>query len=155
MRLRRTGIGSDQPFGRPAVQATMEVRPQGAADMRPYPVVCVLTRFGLRSPLDLFWMYVDHRRARDHARRVDGFLASAFLIGGARTCFTLSLWASYEAIPRFGTAVPEHAEAARRSMGRVRMNPGRGPEIWSTKWQLQAPSHNLNWDTFDLRQHLG
>lgn len=77
-----------------------------------------------------------------------GFLASAFLIGGPRTVFSLSIWDNMDAIPRFGTAAPAHVDAARRSMGRVRM--ADGPMIWSTKWQLSSASNNLNWDAVDF-----
>ncbi len=114
----------------------------------------MLTRFGLRSPISLLPIYLDYRRTARRARVVPGFLAAAFLVAGPRTCFNLSIWADSSVIPLFGTMVAEHVEAARRSMGRVRMSPHGGPEIWSTRWRIDAASNNLNWGDFDLRHSI-
>jgi hypothetical protein len=53
--------------------------------------VCVVTRFGLRSPLDLIETYLDFLRIRREVGRLPGLLRVSFLIGGMRTCFTVSI----------------------------------------------------------------
>lgn len=114
-------------------------------------IVCQITRFGLRRPIDLVRTYLDYRRARRQARHVPGFLCAAFLIEDSRTCYTLSLWRDLRAIADFGTSAPAHLAAARQVMGHLRFQPDRGPELWSTKWRLHSVSSNLNWGNFDLR----
>ncbi len=118
------------------------------------PVVCVITRFGLRSPLQLVPTYLDYRRVVREAQATGtpGLLRSSFLVENLRTCYSVSIWAKDDAIPWFGSNVPRHVEAARRVFGRVGFRPGRGPEIWSTKWRLASVSNNLNWGDFDLRE---
>lgn len=118
------------------------------------PIVCVITRFGLRSPLQLLPIYLDYRQVvrEAQATQTPGLLRSAFLVEDLRTCYSVSIWAGDDAIPWFGTNVPRHVEAARRAFGRVGFRPGRGPEIWSTKWRLASVSNNLNWGDFDLRE---
>jgi hypothetical protein len=118
------------------------------------PIVCVITRFGLHSARYLLPTYLDYRRVLKQAKatQTPGLLRAAFLIENPTTCYTLSLWASREAIPRFGTNVPYHVEAARRVFGRVSFAEERGPEVWSTKFQLNMVSNNLNWQDFDLRR---
>lgn len=119
-------------------------------------VTCVLTRFGLRSPLDLLALRKSYLRTLSALERTPnpGLLRSAFLLESHTACFTLSIWSHPRAIPHFGTVVPEHVTAARDAFGRLSYTPGRGPELWSTKWQLRATSNNLNWDDFDLRVSL-
>jgi hypothetical protein len=116
------------------------------------PTTCVITRFSMRSARDLLPTYLDYRRVVREAVRTQtpGLLRSAFLIEPPATWYSLSIWASCDAIPAFGTNVPSHVEAARQVFGRVAMNRGR-PEIWSTKWRLAAVSNNLTWGDFDLR----
>jgi hypothetical protein len=63
---------------------------------------------------------------------------------------TLSIWESAESIPRFGTTVPSHIDAARSGFAVLAFAPDRGPELWSTKWRLAAVSNNLNWGDFEL-----
>jgi hypothetical protein len=120
------------------------------------PVVCVMTRFGLRRALDLLWTYRDYRRilAEERASGSRGLLKSAFLIEDRRTCCIISIWESYDAIPRFGTDTPSHVGAARRVFGRFRLGPNGGIELWSTKWRLTSVSNNLNWGDFDMRSWL-
>jgi hypothetical protein len=117
------------------------------------PVICVITRFGLRSAWYLLPTYLDFRRVVRQARRsaTPGLLRAAFLVENPRTCYSLSVWTELNAIPRFGGTVHSHVDAARRVIGRVAFTPGRGPELWSTKWRLAAVSNNLNWSEFDLR----
>lgn len=116
------------------------------------PIVCVVTRFGLRSPRYLLPMYLDFRSIRRDANSVPGLLQSAFLIENPNTCYTFSLWRSWDAIPNFGTRVPAHVDVARKAFFRSINERERRPEIWSTKWRLMSVSNNLNWSDFDLRQ---
>ena len=117
------------------------------------PILCVITRFGLRSVRYLLPTYLDYRRVIRNAEvsKTPGLLRSAFLIENPTTCYSLSIWTSWDAIPHFGTNVPYHVDAARRSFGRLSFKKDHGPEIWSTKWRLVAVSNNLNWGDFDLR----
>src|SRR5690606_32282356 len=98
--------------------------------------------------------YLDYRRIMKQAVRTPGLLRSAFLVENLTTCYSLSIWASRDAIPRFGTNVPYHVTAGNRVFGRLAFRQGRGPEIWSTTWRLNSVSHNLNWEEFDLRALL-
>lgn len=118
------------------------------------PIVCVLTRIGLSSVRYLLPTFLDYRRvmAQIKATQTPGLLRAAFLIENAKTCISLSIWADWEAIARFGTNVPYHVTAARRVFGRVSFNKGRGPEVWSTKSRLMTVSNNLSWGDFDLRE---
>lgn len=118
------------------------------------PIVCVITRFGLSSLRHLLPMYFDYRHviADTEATQTPGLLRSAFLIENPTTCYTLSLWTGRSDIPRFGTNIPYHVNAARRAFGRVSYRKDRGPEIWSTKWRLMSVSNNLNWGDFNLRE---
>jgi hypothetical protein len=118
------------------------------------PIVCVITRFGLRSMRYLLPTYFDYRHvvADIKTTQTPCLLRSAFLIENPTTCYSLSLWAGWSAIPRFGTNVPYHVNAARRAFERVSYQEDRGPEVWSTKWRLMSVSNNLNWGDFDLRE---
>lgn len=53
------------------------------------PIVCVITRFRLRSPLSLLRTYFDYRRVVREAARVGtpGLLRSSFLIENPTTCY--------------------------------------------------------------------
>lgn len=115
------------------------------------PIVCVLTRFGLRHPFYLLPTYIDYHRTLKHSHRIPGLLRSAFLIENLTICYSLSIWSRWDDIPHFGTHVPYHVDVARRVFGRVFMSKHGGPEIWSTKWRLTTISNNLNWSEFDLR----
>ncbi len=117
------------------------------------PILCVITRFGLQSARFLLPTYRDYRHVmRDlETSHIPGFLRSAFIVENPTTCYSVSLWSSWDDIPHFGTEVPYHVDAARRIFGRVRLSANNRPEIWSTKWQLASVSNNLNWDDFDLR----
>lgn len=118
------------------------------------PIVCVITRFGLRSARYLLPTYLDYRRVLKQAKatQTPGLLRAAFLIENPTTCYSLSLWSSWEAIPPFGTNVPYHVTAARKVFDRVSFAKERGPEIWSIKLRLNTVSNNLNWEDFDLRE---
>jgi hypothetical protein len=119
-------------------------------------VLCVITRFRLKRIVSLLVTYLDYRRVLAQARssKTPGLLRSAFLVENPRTCYMLSVWSSYDAIPRFGTAVPRHVDAARNVFGRCRQGMDGGPEVWSTKWRLASVSNNLSWSDFDLRAWL-
>jgi hypothetical protein len=101
--------------------------------------ICVLTRFGLRSPLHVLPTYRDYRRVlrQAHDSGTPGLLKSAFLLETAKACYSLSLWAELAAIPRFGTNVPVHVAAGNGVFSRLSRTPTHGaPELWSTKWRL-------------------
>lgn len=119
-------------------------------------IICVITRFGLRSPLYLLPTYLDYRCvvAEVKAAQIPGFLRAAFLVENLTTCYSLSIWSGWEAIPYFGTNVPSHVAAARKVFGRLSFAKDRGPELWSTKLQLKSVSNNLNWEDFDLRTFI-
>ncbi len=118
------------------------------------PIICVMTRFGLRSARHLIPTYLEYRRImREVAQtRTPGLLRSAFLIEPPRTCFSLSIWAGEDAIPHFGTNVISHVDAGNAVFGRLAFAEDGGPEIWSTRWQLTSVSNNLNWEGLDLRE---
>jgi hypothetical protein len=113
------------------------------------PVRCVITRMGLRRRRHLLATYLDYRRLarRAAADPPRGLLRFAFLIENSRTCYSVSLWS---ARPMFSAAVPEHVDVVRRVFGRLRLDPERGPELWSTTWTLAETSSNLNWGDVDL-----
>lgn len=115
-------------------------------------VVCVMTRFALRSALGMPFAYLDYRRVNKAATRVPGFLRSAFMIEDHRTCWSISIWRSTSDIPVFGTYVPEHVDVARRMFSRLRMDQSGRPELWSTKWHLSTVSNNLSWSESDFRE---
>jgi len=115
------------------------------------PIICVLTRFGLRHPFQLVRTYLDYRHTLRKSANTPGLLRSAFFIENLKTCYNFSIWSNFAAIPAFNTAVPDHIHAARGVFGRMTMSTYGGPELWSTKWQLSSVSNNLNWQDFDLR----
>ena len=112
-------------------------------------VACVLTRFQLRSVWSLFSFYRAFRRVRRHAR-VDGLLKTAFLVGGPRTCYTLSLWRDDRAIAEFGK-LKAHVDAANSAFRPTFRSDLQRPEIFSVQLRLWGLSHNLNWEGLDLR----
>jgi hypothetical protein len=117
------------------------------------PIVCVITRFKLRSVWHLLPTYLDFRRvvSQAHTAQTPGLLRTAFLVETLTTCYSLSIWANATSIPHFGSTVPVHVQAARRVFARLAFSPRRGPEIWSAKFTLRSVSNNLNWDDFELR----
>jgi hypothetical protein len=117
------------------------------------PIVCVLTRFGLRNGRQLLPTYLDYRRVLLDARRAElpGLLKAAFLVESATSCYSLSIWANPGAIGRFGTDVPAHVDVAGRVFGRLACDEEHGSQLWSTKWRLVSASNNLSWGDFDLR----
>lgn len=117
-------------------------------------ISCLLTRFRLRSPWSLIHFYRSYRRIRKEARNVPGLLKTVFLVENARTCYTLSIWKSPEAIYDFNVKVDSHIRAANSSFQHLQFAPS-GVQLWSAQFRLSALSpNNLRWDSFDLRQHL-
>lgn len=118
------------------------------------PIMCSITRFGLRSARFLVPSYLDYRRVirSAHESPAIGLLRSAFLVENPTTWYSFSIWSGY---PDFSAHVPDHVEAARKVFGRLSIEPDRGPELWATKWRLVSVTNNLNWDDFDLRRLIG
>jgi hypothetical protein len=115
-------------------------------------VTCVITRFQLRSVLDLFRLLHMYRRVRrDARRRCSGLLHAAFLVEGPRTIYSLTLWRDEAAIVQFGTVVDSHIRVAGHGLRATFRPDAERPEIWSTQWKLSAVSQNLNWEGVDVR----
>jgi len=57
------------------------------------PIICVITRFGLRSARYLLPTYLDYRRVVREAKASEtpGLLRAAFLIENLTTCYSLSI----------------------------------------------------------------
>lgn len=115
------------------------------------PIMCAMTRFGLRHAHSMLPSFLDFRHVNRAARESSppGLLRSAFLVENPTTWYSFSVW---NGEPAFSAHVPAHVEAARKVMRRLSFEPGRGPELWSTKWRLVSVTNNLNWADFDLRQ---
>lgn len=120
------------------------------------PVVCVLTRFGLDHPRSILPMYREFGRVVRDVRRTEtpGLLRASFLVESPRACYSLSIWDSEESIPVFGANVESHVQAARRGFRRLRVDPDRSVQLWSTKWRLHSVSNNLGWEDFHLERYL-
>jgi hypothetical protein len=118
------------------------------------PIVCTITRFGLRSARHLLPAYREYQRVvgAAHDAQTPGLLQCAFLIENPVTWYSLSIWSERTAIAHFGTNVPHHVDAARRFFPRLTFDPD--PELWSTKWRLDSVSNNLAWDGFDMRSAI-
>lgn len=116
-------------------------------------VMCVVTRFGLRSPRYLLRSYREYRRVLQASRSAQtaSLLQSSFLPESATSWLSFSIWSGP---PAFSAHVPEHVEAARASFGWLRTNAQLEPELWSTKWKLVSVTNNLSWADFDLREFL-
>jgi hypothetical protein len=114
------------------------------------PVSCVMTRFRLRSAISLLRFYVHFRVITRAAGKHEGLLKAVFLIGGVRTCYTLSFWSSDLAIIQFNTRIVEHVRAANEAF-RATWNDELGrAEVWSAQFQLYAVSRDhLSWEGLD------
>jgi hypothetical protein len=117
-------------------------------------VRCSITRFGLSSPRHLLPTILDYRQLLRSAEEPESFglLRSAFLIESPTSCVSFSVWSGE---PMFSANVPRHIEKARSMFGRLKLDPERGPELWSTQWRLASVSNNLNWGDLDLRSLIG
>jgi hypothetical protein len=116
-------------------------------------VICVLTRFRMRSLWSLPMFYLHYRRMRreltDH--RIHGLLKSAFLIEDPWTFYTLSLWSGAEAVGEFNVHVSAHTNGANAAIPRLWRDAGGRPQLWSVQWRLDAVSpHNLRWEGLQL-----
>ena len=117
-------------------------------------LACSMTRFRVKKPRQTLACYRDYQRVLAATSRSDrlGLLRSVFLLESPTTWWSLSIWTHRDAIGFFGTDVPEHIVAARRAFGRLRFHEGRGPELWSAKWQLASISNNVLWDDWNVRE---
>jgi hypothetical protein len=117
-------------------------------------VSCVLTRFGVRSPLSLVTLYRWYRRVVKDAETLNGLVTSVFVIENLHTCFTLSLWKDARSLREFNNRVLSHIGAANSAFTRVSFQSG-GARIWSAQFRLSAISpYNLRWDGVDLEPLL-
>ena len=98
-------------------------------------MICVTTRFRLRRPWQMLWMYWSFRRMQRDlaaAHESHGLLRHAFLMESPTVFVTLSIWESQEALDRFAN-VSSHVAAVRGAKGVCR-------DIWSAYWRLDAMS---------------
>ncbi|GFE85027.1 hypothetical protein GCM10011487_70270 [Steroidobacter agaridevorans] len=113
-------------------------------------VMCVITRFEVRSITALVRLYRSFRRIKAHSKNIEGLIATRFLIEGPRTCITLSLWKNGGAILQFNTRVVAHVQAANACFRDLDRGNGRA-HLWSAQFKLFAVSpHNLNWDGVEV-----
>jgi heme-degrading monooxygenase HmoA len=102
-------------------------------------MLCVTTRFRLRTPLALLPIYLVFRRMRRDLESAPGLVRHAFLIQSPLAVCTLSIWATREAMERFAT-VPSHVAAVRYAKRSCR-------GVWSAYWELDAVSRYASeWD---------
>ncbi len=95
-------------------------------------MLCVTTRFRLRTPWSLLAMYRAYRRMQRDLETASGLLRHAFLIQSPVAVCTLSVWASQDALDRFANA-RSHVTAVRYAKRAC-------SEIWSAYWRLDAVS---------------
>lgn len=118
-------------------------------------VSCVLSRFHLNSPLSIIPFYFAFRRVRRAARDIGGLMEAVFLLEGARTCYTLSLWKDDWSIVEFGR-VRAHIDAANSVFSATYRKDLKRSEIWSAQFRMWAvSSHNLDWKGLDMKAALG
>jgi hypothetical protein len=143
--------------------STTEERPtRGPAEQRFFGIAgvvdssirCVITRMRLRRPWHLVSAYRTYRSLHRAAerRQVPGLLKTTFLVEDLRTCYSMSVW---DGQPAFSAFVEEHVDAVNRVFGHLAYDEERGPELWSTTWQLSALSHNQRWGDLDLLARIG
>lgn len=120
--------------------------------MQDSPVSVVLTRFELPTAFFMPGFWLSFRAIHREARRdVDGLIASVFLLGGLRVCYTLSIWRGPEAIERFNE-IFLHVGTANWALRRCSW--GGALHIWSTQLKFIGVSHNLVWKGIDLLSAL-
>ena len=109
-------------------------------------VVCVLTRFRLRSVRSVFKFFQFYRLVKSQTKRVPGLITSTFLVEDMHTCYTLSLWRDADSILQFNSLVHGHIEAANSCFKHLQISNGR-PQLWSAQFDLSAVSpFNLYWE---------
>jgi hypothetical protein len=112
-------------------------------------VVCLITRFEVRSLWSLFLTYRAFRRVLRGSASVEGLLSASFLLEDRRTCFMLSIWREEAAMLAFNATVHEHIHAANACFRRLVLRKGR-PQLWSAILKLWAVSpRNLRWQALD------
>ena len=113
-------------------------------------VMCVITRFQLRSTWSLLRFYWLFRSVRAQSKQVAGLITSGFLFEDLRTCYTLSIWRDERAILRFNGDVAAHVHAATGCFGDLDTVNHR-KALWSAQFRLFALSPcNLQWEGVDL-----
>lgn len=118
-------------------------------------VFCVLTRFKVRSPIDLLRFFLLSRQIRRASKRISGLITSLFLVENLSTFFTLSIWKDRDAVLRFNTIVTEHITSANWCFRRLRLSSSGRVLLWSAQFQLTAVSpHNLCWEGVDVEPYL-
>lgn len=118
-------------------------------------VMCVITRFQVRSVWGLLRFYRSFRHVRAESRDVSGLIASLFLVENLHTCYTLSIWRDETAILQFNTRVVAHVHAANACFGDLDIV-DRRPRLWSAQFRLFAVSStNLRWQGVDLTSAPG
>jgi hypothetical protein len=117
-------------------------------------VSCHLTRFRVRSALNLLRFYLLFRRIRDASREIQGLITTVFVVENYRTFYILSLWANVDAILEFNARVMDHIASANWSMRRL-ARVDSGPLLWSAQFRLSAVSpHNFRWEGVDIESHM-
>ena len=108
--------------------------------------LCIITRFGIKSPLGLLRMYLSYRRILRDIDGLEGLISSSFLPENLNTCFIISFWSDVHAITVFNTTV-SHIMAANGSFSLVSRSVRDKAEIWSARFRLEAPSpFNIEWN---------
>ena len=102
------------------------------------------TWFRLAHVHDLPSSYLKAREIESRARKaqIDGLLASQFLMRTPKEWTSMSFWSGPEDIPRFGTAVDEHTDAARWILPRLALR-NDSPAVWSAQWRLTRARGNV------------
>jgi hypothetical protein len=114
-------------------------------------VLCVITRFELKSRWAVLRTFLLFRRVRREARSVEGSIASLFVVERPRTCFTISLWRDADSILRFNSEAYAHVQAANFCF-RDLVRDESGVRLWSGEFRLCAMSpHNFRWTGIDFR----
>lgn len=113
-------------------------------------VICLVTRFRMRSLMGIFRAYLWCRRIRSRSAQVDGLIKSLFLMEDLRTFYTISFWSEELAVLRFNEAVPAHIQAANMCFRDLEQTDN-GRCLWSAQFSLSAISQfNRNWDGADF-----
>jgi hypothetical protein len=108
-------------------------------------IVCLMTRFEVRSLRGMLRLYRSFRKVREASRQQPGLIATRFLLESTHTCYTVSFWKNEAAIWQFNTDCVEHIEAANRCFRDLRRSNGKVC-LWSARFRLSALSDfNANW----------
>lgn len=114
-------------------------------------ITALLTRFRVRSLLDILRFYILYRRIKRDSAQVEGLLTTGFFWEGISVCYVFSLWTCGGAILQFNSFCQTHISAANWSFGRLAKTDGHAAELWSAQFRLTATSpHNLRWRGIDM-----